>query len=117
MPWSASWTARTATDTTMPAVYPSATQSPAAARRRRASSTCSAATTSIEIGSTATAGDPATHLVDPVPRRAAGADARRRRAVVEAPVVPDVRQAVPLRRALQRHGDEVVRVARALRIR
>ena len=60
--------------------------------------------------------DPAGHdaraePIDGVPRRAAGGDRRRGKAVVEAAVVVGVREAVPLRRALKRHDDDVVAVA------
>ena len=55
--------------------------------------------------------DAARELVDRVARGAGGAERGRGHAVVEPAVVVDVRQAVPLGRALERHADRVVRVA------
>src|SRR6266849_11039062 len=54
--------------------------------------------------------DAAPDLVDRVALGPGGAERRRGRSVVEPSVVIDVRQAVPLRRALERHRDGVVGV-------
>ena len=58
-------------------------------------------------------GDAVALLVDRVVQRAARRDVARGIAVVELVVVEDVRERVPLRRALQRHHDVVVGVAEA----
>src|SRR5262249_38236967 len=76
----------------------------ARAKTLDAASTC-------EVEQHAAADDPGADLVDAVARRAPRSERGRRKAVVEAAVVPDVREAVPLRRALERHRDEVVGIA------
>jgi hypothetical protein len=56
-----------------------------------------------------TAGDPLdVDAVDAVPRRTEAGHCRRRHAVVQELVVPDVRQRIPRRRRLERHDDHVV---------
>ena len=63
--------------------------------------------------STPRPGDALALLVDAVARRTDDRDLGRREAVVHLVVVEDVREGVPLRRALQRHEDVVVRVLEA----